>query len=276
MSQTTIETIQNLPIELSIKNITNHKTYEAPEYYDIIYIHRCYDPELKVWSPYIGSTDISIKKRCDTDFKGYTCNPDTNTKFAKFLRKYGYVNVKSEILRVVRTDLRASVEQEEIEKHNAISLGYNTYNAVKAISNPPKTYKNKANEKNNPTEISVENVQLTMSHKFEPTDFVIMNKGFYLHYFKETVLKLHTPGMKGHVDVRYRCADGRITTKTSLRFLAEDLELDLKYGPDGCHNLTLDNIYIVGTKTSLRTFLDENPEYIKKVSYLTFGTWDHE
>ena len=267
--------LQTLTTEISIENITNHRTYTAPDYYDIIYVHWCYDPEVKLWIPYIGSTDISIKKRCGTDFKGYTCNPNTNTKFAKFLRKYGYVGVKSEILRIIRTDLRATAEQEEIEKHNAIELGYNTYNAVKAIANPPKSFKNKANEKNNPTEISIENVQLTMKHKYEPTDFVIMNKGLYLHFFKDMVLKLHTPGMKGHVDARYKCANGRITTKTALRYLVEDLGIELKYGPDGCHNLTLDNIYLVGTKTSLRTFLDTNPEYIKRVSYLTFGNWDN-
>ena len=66
------------------------------------------------------------------------------------------------------------------------------------------------------------------------------------------------------------------TNKTMLSYIADDLGIRLCFGPAGPHVLTLDNIY-VGSKNdrkTLRIFLKENPEYIAKVFYLTFGIWD--
>jgi hypothetical protein len=252
----------------------NHRTYKAPEGMSIIYLHKCTNPETGEVFNYVGSTDISIAKRSGKLFANYLYGPETNSKFSNFLRTYGCYMIKSKILYVVDNELRAQVEQEEIEKYNALGLGFNTCRAVKEFMNPPKNYSKdtKASAKNNPTEISVENLQLTMKHRCEPTDYVIMNKGFYLHYFKDTVLGLHTPGMKGHISIP-KNAEG---IRSALRYLERDLGVNLRYGPDGCHVFTLDNIYLVGRKISLRTFLDLNPIYIKKVSYLTFGEWDTE
>lgn len=260
--------------ELTISEIVNHKTYKPPEGYAIIYKHTCIDPTDKQVSFYIGSTSRSLKERCGSNFSGYTNNVRSNNKFTTFLRKYGSYSVKkSEILRIVRADLRDKTEQEEIQKHSSLDCGYNTHRVVKEVALPPKNYVTNTQDKstrNNPTEISVENLQLTMPHRSEPTDYIIMNKGFHQHYFKNTVLGLHTPGMKGHISV----PKNKEGIRSALRYLERDLGLNLKYGPDGCHIFTLDNIYLVGTKTSLRTFLDQNPHYIKKVSYLTFGEWD--
>jgi hypothetical protein len=251
---------------------TNHITYEAPEGMSIIYLHECPNPETGEVFNYVGSTDLSIAKRRGKLSSNYLYGPKTNSKFSNYLLTYGCYLIKSKILWVVANEIRAQVEQEEMEKHNALDLGFNTYRAVKEFMNPPKNYFNgtKASEKNKPTEISVENLQLTMSHRSEIDDHVIINKGFYQHYFTDKILGLHTPGMKGHVTMP-KNSEG---IRNVLRYLERDLGLDLKYGPDGCHILTLDNLYLVGTKTSLRTFLDQNPIYIKKVSYLTFGEWD--
>lgn len=260
--------------ELPISEITNHKTYKPPEGYVSVYMHTCEDPVNKQVSVYIGSTSRSLRERCGSDFAGYTNNVRSSNKFATFLRRYGSYSVKkSEILRVVRADLRDTVEQEEIVKHSSLEHGYNTYRVVKEVALPPKNYMtdilNKS-AKNNPTEISVENLQLTMQHRSAPTDYIIMNKGFHQRYFKNIILGLHTPGMKGHISM----PKDKEGTRSVLRYLERDLGLNLKYGPDGCHVFTLDNIYLVGTRTSLRAFLDQNPLYIKKVSYLTFGEWD--
>ena len=267
--QTTL--LERIPGE-SIK--TNHRTYKAPEGKSIIYVHECTNPETAVVSYYIGSTDISIAERCGKLFANYLYGPKTNSKFSNFLRTYGCYMIKSKILWVVDNELRAQVEQEEIERYGALELGFNTCRAVKEFMNPPKTYRSKElkSAKNEPREISVENLQLTMRHRSEPTDYVIMNKGFHQHYFTDTTLGLHTPGMKGHISM----PKNKEGIRSVLRYLERDLGLDLKYGPDGCHIFTLDNIYLVGTKTSLRAFLDQNPIYIKKVSYLTFGEWDVE
>ena len=252
---------------------TSHWTYKSPEGMSIIYLHTCPIPGTDSVFYYVGSTNDSLKGRCKSDFSGYHYGLNTNSMFTKYLRKYGCFMITSKIICVVADEIRATTEQEEIERYSAEGLCFNTCRAAKEVMNPPKKYTASTTDnsvKNDPTEISVENLQLTMRHRSEPTDYVIMNKGFHQHYFSKVTLGLHTPGMKGHIYMSKNESGNRCV----LTLLERDLGLKLKYGPDGCHVLTLDNLYIVGTKLSLRTFLDQNPSYIKRVSYLTFGDWD--
>ena len=256
---------------------TNHKTYVPPEGMSIIYLQECPNPKTGEVFNYVGSTKDSLKVREGKLYVNYHYGPNTKSKFNKYLLEFGCYLIKSKILDVVDDEIRAQVEQEEIEKYNAIDLGFNTYRAVKEIACPAKIYDNasKASEKNQPREISVESYQIVCEHRDKSVSSITINKGLYEHHFSKLVLCLDTPGMKGSL-VAHPMVNGKQTSKTALRYLAEDLELNLKFGPEGRHMITLDNIYIVGTKTNLRSFLDQNPIYIKKVSYLTFGEWDAE
>lgn len=254
---------------------TNHMKYVPQEGMVIIYLHTCRHPETKeVLGYYVGSTDGPLKDRVQKLFSGYHYS-NTITKFMTYLLKYGCAYIESTILWVVPAEERAKVEQEEIDRYNALSLGFNSIRAVKKVLCPAKKYNNgsKASEKNTPTEVSVESYQISCRHQDGSASSVTINKGFYEHYFSSLVLCLDTPGMKGQLTAHPKI-DGKRTSKTVLRYLSEDLGINLKFGPEGCHMITLDNLYLVGTRTSLRTFLDQNPIYIKKVSYLTFGEWD--
>lgn len=260
---------------ISGTEITGHKTYKAPEGYSIIYLHECHTPDTEEVFYYVGSTDGSIKERCGKLFANYHYGANTNSKFTTYLRTYGCHRIRSRILWVVPDEIRAIVEQEEIERYNALGLGFNSIRAVKETTCPAKVFNNgsKASEKNQPTEISVENYQIICEHRDKSISRITINKGLYEHYFSNLVICLDTPGMKGTPEAHPRI-NGRKVSKTILRYIGEDLNHNLKYGPDGRHTVTLDNIYLTGTKTSLRTFLDQNPAYIKKVSYLTFGSWE--
>ena len=205
---------------------------------------------------------------------GYIYGVTTKSKLASFILKYGYKNITSRIMWVVSDEIRAQVEQEEIERYDATNIGFNSIRAVKEQLNPPKKYTTvDKSAKNKPIEVSVENLQVVIPHKCTIDDTAQINKGFYQKYFKDKALSIHTPGMKGHIQVT-----GYKNTKEGLRYvlqyLERDLGKDLRFGPDGCHSITLDNIYLTKTKTNLRTFLDQNPQYLKRVPYLTFGTWD--
>lgn len=272
VTDTNYEYLQTLPAEISIENIKSHKTYLPPENYVAIYEHECYVPDMDSYSSYIGSTDTSIKNRCGDDFTGYTCDANTNAKFAKYLRKYGYIGVKSRLLRVVRSDLRAVIEQEEIDKHNSIALGFNTYRAMRELTNvkKPKDFTTSANKRNKPRVLSAENVMLTTTHRDSTNHELVMNAGMYKTLFSDIVIRLEYPG----IDASPTCKI-KGTNTTPLRVLGNILNLNLRYGPDGKHMITLDNIYVEGTKKSLRSYLVENPETLKKAPFLTLGTWDN-
>lgn len=270
--------IESLPKELPVDGITNHKTYRPPEHYHIVYK---YETNVE-GAVYVGSTNGSIRDRRGKNGRNYIGGGATKqeTKFGEFIILNGWKSITSEkVIRIVREDCTPTVEQEEIDKNDAIALGFNSYRVVKETAEKPRTYSviaGKGCAKNRPTEIGVENFQLTISHKDGSESLITMNKGFYRHYFEDIVLGLSTPGLEGHVTMSAATAKRFDGHRCVLTLLERDLGIKLRYGPDGCHTLTLDNLYITGTKVSLRFFLDQNPMYIKKVSYLTFGQWDTE
>lgn len=267
---------------ISGESITvDHSTYKPPKGMVIIYLRECPNPETGEVYNYVGSTDGPLKDREGEFFVNYHYGPTTNSKLTKYLRRYGCYLIKSKILWVVPEALRATIEQEEMERYHAIDLGFNSIRAVKANATPILTIRDKHSngyKKNNPTVNGAEDYTLTMRHRDGSVESVTINRGLYEHFYEGRALYLDTPGLDGHVVKSIPSAttgSGR-TNKTILNCLAEDLGLTLRFGPARSHVLTLDNIYIAGLKVSLRTYLDQNPALIKKVSYLTFGKWDFE
>lgn len=261
---------------IDISAIKNVWTYEPPEGYVCIYIHICYDPELDIIKCYVGSTDTSIKKRAGKNFKNYhgTATTKEATKFEEYLNKFGCWFIKeSKLLYVVPAELRGKFEQLAIEENNAIELGYNSIQAIieRKTANTRK-FINKANEKNRPTIQGAEDVSLTFFHKDGSIDTATMNAGLYNAKYINKVLGLDHPGIDGSVVLK----DFTGKHTTPLKELSNDLGIKLKFGPAGRHTITLDNIYIVGTRTSLRVYLDEHPELLSRVSYLKFGVWDED
>ena len=254
----------------------NHRNYVPPKGMAIIYLLECYARDKDKTYYYVGSTDGSLLARQGENGINYIYGPKTKTKLSKFILKYGFLAITSRILWVVPEEYRAQVEQEEIDKYDAINLGFNSIRAVKEYIERPKKYATQSKEdksaRNKPTEVTEENLQLTIHHRDGSSSTVLMNKGFHQHYFKNVCLGLSTPGMKGHISM----PKGKDGIRSPLTYLSRDLGVGVKYGPDGPHAFTLDNIYIKGTKTNLRTFLDQNPIHIKGVSYFTFGQWDTE
>ena len=90
LNDTNYEELKTLPAEISIKDIKSPLSYLPPENYVAIYEHECYVPDSDSYSSYIGSTDTSIKKRCGTDFTGYTGDASTNAKFAKIFASFSF------------------------------------------------------------------------------------------------------------------------------------------------------------------------------------------
>ena len=259
--------MENLKL-IDVSTIKNHLTYEPPEGYVIIYRHVCYDPELITTKNYIGSTNTSIKKRAGKNFKNYhgTAVTKEATKFEDYLNKFGCWSIqKSSLLYIVPEELRGQFEQKAIEENNAIELGYNSIQAIieRKTANTKK-FINKANEKNSPIILGEEDVSLTFKHRDGSTDTAIMNAGLYNAKYINKVLGLDHPGTDGSVDLRD--FNGKHTTP--LQELSRDLGVGLKFGPAGRHTITLDNLYITGTRTSLRVYLDKYPELLKRVGYL--------
>lgn len=260
---------------IDISKIKNQLTYEPPEGYVCIYRHICFNPESNNYNDYIGSTDTSIKKRAGKNFKNYhgTAVNKEATKFEDYLNRFGCWHIKSELLYVVPAEFRGAYEQKAIEKYNALELGYNSIQAIieRKTANTRK-FVNKANEKNRPTIQGAEDVSLTFFHKDGSIDTATMNAGLYNAKYINKVLGLDHPGIDGSVVLK----DFTGKHTTPLKELSNDLGIKLKFGPAGRHTITLDNIYIVGTRTSLRVYLDEHPELLSRVSYLKFGVWEED
>jgi len=259
---------------IDISTIKNQWTYEPPEGYTEIYRHKCYFEDL-TFSSYVGSTNDSMKKRAGKHFKNYhgTAITKGETKFEEYLNEYGCRHIKSELLYVVKDELRAEYEQKAIDEYDAINMGFNSIKAIieRKTTNTRK-FVNKANEKNNPTIIGPEDVQLTFKHRDGSIDVAVMNAGLYYSKYVNKVLNLDHPGTDGTVTLK----DAFKKHTTPLQELSRDLSVALKFGPAGRHTITLDNIYIVGTRTSLRIYLDQHPELLSRVAYLKFGVWDED
>ena len=182
--------IESLPKELPVDGITNHKTYRPPEHYHIVYK---YETNVE-GAVYIGSTNGSIRDRRGKNGRNYIGGGATKqeTKFGEFLILNGWKSITSEkVIRIVREDCTPIIEQEEIDKHDAIALGFNSYRVVKETAEKSRIYSviaGKGCDKNRPTEIGVENFQLTISHKNGSESLITMNKGFYRHYFEDIIL----------------------------------------------------------------------------------------
>ena len=260
---------------------TNHFTYKPPKGMAIIYLYKCRIPETNEVFYYVGSTAQSIFERAGKDYNNYRMGLDAHTKFSEYLAKYGYAFITPIILYVVSEAERAQVEQEMINEYNAISLGFNTIRAVRLDATPVLTFADKQSngyKKNNPLPCGDEDYALTIRHKDGTEEIATINKGAYERYYNGQALCFDRPGRKGQLckQVRSISTKSGRTNKTMLSYIADDLGIRLCFGPAGPHVLTLDNIY-VGSKNdrkTLRIFLKENPEYIAKVFYLTFGIWD--
>ena len=85
----------------------------------MIYIYRHVCPDGKC---YIGKT-TSLKRRWRIN------NYKKCTKFYNAILKFGWDNIKHEIITEVETEMEArKLEKDEIEKHNSIENGYNSIN----------------------------------------------------------------------------------------------------------------------------------------------------
>lgn len=260
---------------------TDHMTYVPPEDMVIIYLHTCLHPETKeVLGYYVGSTNGPLGDRTQYLFSGYH-SMNTITKFREYLLRYGCMYIESKILWVVPAELRAVVEQEEMDRYHALDLGFNSIRALDANPTAVYTISNKEStgyKKNNPTVQGAEDYALTMRHRDGSIESVTINRGLYERFADGKVLCLDHPGDKGNLckHISNPTTKSGKTNQTALSFLANDLGHSLKFGPAEKHVLTLDNIYLTGTgdtRISLRTFLDQNPMYMERVPYLTIGSW---
>ena len=255
----------------------NHLTYKPDHGMVIIYLHACRIPETDIVYPYVGRTKHPLIQRMgDEDYKNYRYGTNSCSKMSDYLYHYGSKFISTRILCVVPEALQTQAEQDAIDKYGALEDGLNTYRAQDNTVIKKRRYINnsKANEKNMPEEITLEDYEIVCKHLNGTSSSVIINQGMYEHFFSNELLCLDKPSRDGHLVAHPSDANGKKTSKTALRYLEGDLGLNCVFGYAGCHALTLDNI-LVGTskKTgiSLRRFLQENPKYQAKVPYLAYG-----